>query len=73
MLLLSQRIQQTVSAQAAERLAAALGTLQVQLAADGQRMAEKLQIVATDAALKRLYLVRPAGATDLSEHEAVGS
>ena len=70
MILLSQRIQQTVRAQAAERLAAALGTLQIQLGADGERMAEKLQIVAKDGLLKRLYLVRPAGVADLSEYLA---
>jgi signal transduction histidine kinase len=70
MVLLSQRIERMVRTQAAERLAATLGGLQTQLAADGERIAEKLRILARDPQLKRLYLVRPAGSRDLSEYLA---
>jgi signal transduction histidine kinase len=67
MVLLSQRIQATVRSQAADRLGATLGMLQLQLRSDGSRAAEKLQILAKDPQLKRLYLVQPAGARALSE------
>lgn len=55
--LLSQRIRQTVREQAAERLTVALGMLGGQLGADGQRISERLRILARDPQLKRLYLV----------------
>ncbi len=70
MTVLSQRIQATVRAQAAERLEAALGMLQVQMRADGARSAEKLEILARDPQLKRLYLVQPTGVRDLSDYLA---
>jgi len=70
MVLLSQRIQATVRSQAAERLGAALGMLQLQLRSDGERTAGKLEILGKDPQLKRLYLVRPAGVRDLSEYLA---
>lgn len=68
MVLLSQRIERMVRAQAAERLTAALGGLQAQLAADQTRAVEKLRILARDPQLKRLYLVRPAGNRDLTDY-----
>jgi two-component system nitrogen regulation sensor histidine kinase NtrY len=67
MTLLSHRIERTVRAQAAERLDAALGALQQQLAADGARIAGQLQILGRDPSLKRLYLLRPAGDRDLPD------
>ena len=70
MTVLSQRIQATLRVQATERLSAALGMLQVQLRSDGARAAEKLEILAKDPLLKRLYLVQPAGVRDLSEYLA---
>jgi len=68
MYLLSRQIESTVRTQAAERLSAALGGVQVQLASDGRRISEKLQIMARDPLLKRLYLIRPAGTRDLSDY-----
>jgi signal transduction histidine kinase len=68
MYLLSRQIESTVRTQAAERLSAALGAVQSQLAGDGRRISERLQIVARDPLLKRLYLLRPAGSRDLSEY-----
>ena len=52
MLLFSQRIQATVRAQAGDRLAAALMGLDSQLRADGQRVGDRLTLLANDAQLK---------------------
>ena len=68
MVLLSQHIQRTVRAEAAERLHAALGTIATELQADGQRDATRLEILARDPALKRLYLVRPIVRRDLADY-----
>lgn len=68
MYLLSRQIEHTVRMQAAERLSAALGGVQSQIASDGRRISEKLQIVARDPLLKRLYLLRSTGSRDLSEY-----
>jgi signal transduction histidine kinase len=68
MLLLARRIEGMVRTQAVERLDAALGTLQAQLGSDGERIAEKLRILARDPQLKRLYLLRPGGGRDLADH-----
>jgi len=70
MYLLSRRVEGTVREQAAERLNAALGRLAAGLTLDGERIAEKLQILARDPLLKRLYLLRPAGGRDLTEYLA---
>ncbi len=70
MILLSRRIENTVRAQAAERLKATLGALELQLGSDGERMGERLQILGRDPVLKRLYLLRPAGSRDLSDYLA---
>ena len=67
MYLLSRRIEGTVRAQASQRLSAALATLEAGLAADGERIAGQLGILAKDPALKRLYLLHPAGSRDLAE------
>lgn len=70
MYLLTVRIEAMVRAQAAERLGAALGALQVEVASDGRRISEKLAILARDPQLKRLYLLKPSGSRDLSEYLA---
>ena len=70
MTLLSRQIRNTVRAEAAERLNAALGLLQSQLHADGQRTLQKLALLAQDPELKRLYLVQSAGGRDLDEYLA---
>jgi two-component system nitrogen regulation sensor histidine kinase NtrY len=67
MTLLSRRIEDTVRQQASQRLSAALATLEAGLAADGKRIAGQLGILAKDPALKRLYLLHPAGSRDLAE------
>ncbi len=66
--LLSQRVETMVRTQAAERLNAALGGLQGSLRSERERVAEKLQILARDPQLRRLYLLRPAGGRDLSQN-----
>ncbi|NOT34969.1 MAG: HAMP domain-containing protein [Candidatus Eisenbacteria bacterium] len=68
--LMSQRIQRTVEAQAAERLSAALGSLQTQLAGDAARLTEKLGLLARDPQMKRLYLVESASSAELSRYLA---
>jgi two-component system nitrogen regulation sensor histidine kinase NtrY len=65
--LLSQRVEAMVTDQASERLSAALGGLEAELRADADEVGEKLRILAADATLKRLYLVRPTGGRDLFE------
>ena len=67
---LSHRIESMVRTQGAERLSAALGGLRSELRFDGERIAEKLRILARDPVLKRLYLLRPAGSRDLNEYLA---
>ena len=47
-MLLGNRLTATVREQSAERLAAALGVLQAQFAADGDRLAEKLALLSAD-------------------------
>jgi signal transduction histidine kinase len=70
MVLLTERIETMVRAQAAERLGAALGAMQAEVASDGRRITEKLAILARDPQLKRLYLLKPSGGRDLSEYLA---
>jgi len=55
---LSKRIENLVRTQAAERLETALGGLQERLATEGQEIQAKLDILAGDPTLRRLYLVR---------------
>jgi signal transduction histidine kinase len=70
MALLSRRIEHTVRTQASTRLSASIGALQAELAQDAQRNADKLDILAKDPVLRRLYLVRPAGSRDLADYLA---
>jgi two-component system, NtrC family, nitrogen regulation sensor histidine kinase NtrY len=67
MLMLSHRIDTLVRQQAGERLSSALGSLGAKLEADGRRASGRLEIVARDPQLKRLYLLRPRGSRDLQE------
>src|SRR2546426_12822255 len=68
MFLFSRQVGSMVRAQAAERLAAALGGLEAQLRVDGQRVAERLQILGRDPTLKRPYLVREPGGRELADY-----
>jgi nitrogen fixation/metabolism regulation signal transduction histidine kinase len=67
MFFLARRIQTTVSAQASERLAATLEVLRSQIEGDAVRTRERLELLARDPALKRLYLVRADTGTELAE------
>jgi signal transduction histidine kinase len=58
--LLARQLRQTVRAQAAERLSAAVAVLEQQMRSDGERMAARLALLARDPELKRAYLVRTA-------------
>jgi hypothetical protein len=68
MVILSQRVEQMVRAQAAERLTTALGGLREEIRSDGERTTAKLRILARDPQLKRVYLVRSGGDRDLVEY-----
>lgn len=70
MVLLGTRIESTERDQSAGRLAAALGFLRARLAADGERLSEKLSLLAADAQLKRLYLVDAGSDAGLREYLA---
>jgi signal transduction histidine kinase len=70
MLILTARIQSMVRGQAEERLGAALDGIAAQAAEDGRHIAAKIEILARDPQLKRLYLLRPSGSRDLSEYLA---
>src|SRR6185295_7957648 len=61
MYFLSQRVEAMVRSQAAERLNAALGGLQAELRSDQSKIDQQLQVLAREAALKRLSLLQPAG------------
>src|SRR5258708_22559968 len=64
---LSRQIGTQVRTRAGERLEAALGGLAARLETDGRRIDDQLDLLARDAALKRLYLLQPAGSRDLSD------
>ena len=68
--MLSRRIEDIVHRQADERMNAALTGLRARVEADGMRIAGKLEILARDPQLKRLYLVRTGGTRDLSDYLA---
>jgi len=70
MLLLGARIQSTEREQSAERLGSALGFLRARLVADGERLSEKLSLLAADPQLKRLYLVDAGSDAGLREYLA---
>jgi len=65
-LVLSKRIENLVRTQAAERLDLALGGLQNRLSADSKDIRTKLEILAQDPTLRRLYLVR-SGTRELAD------
>jgi len=67
LLLLGTRIRQTMEAQAAGRLDAAIGVAHGELVADGQRLAARVDLLARDAQLKRLFLVDVAGSLELKQ------
>jgi len=66
-MLLGRRIQQSVNAQAAERLSGALGVLIEQMSSDATWNGVKLGLLARDPQLKRLYLVESASGPELRE------
>lgn len=70
MFLLSKRVETAVGTQAEQRLKAALGGLHSQMRSDGERIEGRLQILARDPVLKRLYLLQPSGSGDLNEYLA---
>jgi nitrogen fixation/metabolism regulation signal transduction histidine kinase len=70
MVFLTARIQSMVRSQAEERLASALEGIGTQTAEDGGRIAAKIEILARDPQLKRLYLLRPSGSRDLADYLA---
>jgi nitrogen fixation/metabolism regulation signal transduction histidine kinase len=70
MVILTARIQSMVRNQAEDRLGAALDGIAGQAAEDGRHIAAKIEILARDPQLKRLYLLRPSGSRDLSEYLA---
>jgi len=70
MAILTARIQSMVRSQAEARLGSALDGIASQAAEDGRHIAAKMEILARDPQLKRLYLLRPSGSRDLSEYVA---
>lgn len=70
MFFLSRRVEDTVRTEAEGRLGAALDGLSLQLATDAKQIDGKLQILAKDPVLKRLYLLQPSGSRDLNDYLA---
>jgi nitrogen fixation/metabolism regulation signal transduction histidine kinase len=68
--LTGRHVQRTVRADAEVRLGAALGVIQAQLSADAERLRARLDVLAADPQLKRLYLVEPAPGLALREQLA---
>ncbi|HXF59099.1 MAG TPA: histidine kinase dimerization/phospho-acceptor domain-containing protein, partial [Candidatus Saccharimonadales bacterium] len=68
--ILTTRIQAMVRGQAEERLSAALEGIRGQADEDGRRIAARIEILARDPQLKRLYLLNPEGSRDLSDYLA---
>lgn len=66
--LLGGRIETMVREQARERLEAALGTLQRQVVLEEEHLSERLAILAKDAQLKRLHLLRPGSDSELAAY-----
>ena len=67
MFVLARQIHETLGRDAARVLGVEMAELQSQLAGDGAHMAARLRVVGDDAALKRLFLLRPLMRRDLSE------
>jgi signal transduction histidine kinase len=70
MFLLSQRVETAVRTEAANRLDAALGGLKAELQSNAEQLDARLQILARDPVLKRLYLLKPSGSRDLNDYLA---
>ena len=70
MFLLSQRVETAVRTEAANRLDAALGGLTAELRSNAEQLDARLQILAKDPVLKRLYLLKPSGSRDLNDYLA---
>ena len=70
MLILGQRIQRTVRAQAAERLQATLEILQDRIVSDAEQLKYKIEMLAHDPELRRLYLVESANPGALNQYLA---
>ena len=68
--LLTVRLEAMVRSQAEQRLTATLGSIRSGVASDAAGIAGKLEILARDPTLRRLFLVRPAEGRDLSEYLA---
>ena len=68
--LLTVRLEGMVRTQAEERLTATLGSIRTQVGSEAAEIAGKLEILARDPTLRRLFLVRPAEGRDLSEYVA---
>ena len=68
--LLTVRLEGMVRTQAEERLTATLGSIRTQVASEGAEIAGRIEILARDPTLRRLFLVRPAEGRDLSEYLA---
>jgi len=67
LVLLEQRIQQTMRDQAAARLDAAVDVARTGLAADGAQLEARLRVLARDPQLRRLLLVQGAGGLELQQ------
>jgi len=67
MIILTGRVESMVRDQASQRLGSALETLQAQVAENARSLSARLDILAKDPQLKRLYLLAPAGSRDLTE------
>src|SRR5262249_10588172 len=67
LLLLGTRIHQTLEHQAAVRLDEAISVAHGELVGDGQRLAARVDLLARDGQLKRLYLVDIAGSLELRQ------
>jgi nitrogen fixation/metabolism regulation signal transduction histidine kinase len=70
MLILGQRIQHTVRAQASARLEATLEILEERIVSDAEQLKFKLEVLARDPELRRLYLVESANPAALNQYLA---
>jgi len=67
LLLLGQRIRQTMRQQSAVRLEAAMGVARGELADDATKLSARLELLARDPQLKRLYLLEGPGGGELRQ------
>ena len=68
LVLLEQRIQQTMRDQAAARLDSAVGVARTGIASDGERLEARLHVLARDPQLRRLLLVDSLGGLELRQY-----